>query len=104
MKTWITRNTILTTMTNTRVRKVPMRKCVVTQERFPKKDLIRVVRTPENEVVVDLSGKLNGHGAYIQKSMETLQKARKTKALDRALETEVGENVYARLEELIHEH
>ena len=45
------------------VRKIPMRKCVVTQDRFPKKELIRVVRTPENTVCVDLSGKKNGHGA-----------------------------------------
>lgn len=83
-------------------RKIPMRKCVVTQERFPKKELIRIVRTPENEVVVDLTGKRNGHGAYIQKSMETLAKARKTKALARALETEIPEEVYASLEEIIH--
>lgn len=85
------------------MRKIPMRKCVVTQERFPKKELIRIVRTPENEVVVDLTGKKNGHGAYIQKSMETLAKAKKNKALARALETEIPESVYAELEGLIHE-
>lgn len=86
---------------NTRLRKIPMRKCVVTQERFPKKELIRVVRTPENEVVVDLTGKKNGHGAYIQKSMETLEKARKNKALQRALETEIPQEVYTSLQEII---
>ncbi len=85
------------------VRKIPMRKCVVTQERFPKKELIRIVRTPENEVVVDLTGKKNGHGAYIQKSEETLQKARKSKALARALECDIPEEVYQELERLIHE-
>lgn len=78
-----------------------MRKCVVTQERFPKKELIRVVRTPENEVVVDLTGKKNGHGAYIQKSMETLAKAKKSKALERALETPIPDAVYDELERLI---
>jgi predicted RNA-binding protein YlxR (DUF448 family) len=82
-------------------RKIPMRKCVVTQERFPKKELIRVVRTPEGEVVVDVTGKKNGHGAYIQKSLETLEKAKKNKALGRALETEIPEEVYAKLEEII---
>ena len=46
------------------MRKIPMRKCVVTQERFPKKDLIRVVRTPEQTIEIDLTGKKNGHGAY----------------------------------------
>lgn len=79
-----------------------MRKCVVTQERFPKKELLRIVRTPENEVVADLSGKRNGHGAYIQKSLETLAKARKNRALDRALETEVPESVYEEIERIIH--
>ena len=52
------------------MRKIPMRKCVVTQERFPKKDLIRVVRTPEQTIEIDLTGKKNGHGAYISKSFE----------------------------------
>ena len=52
------------------MRKIPMRKCVVTQERFPKKDLIRVVRTPEKTVEIDLTGKKNGHGAYISKSLK----------------------------------
>lgn len=78
-----------------------MRKCVITQERFPKKELIRVVRTPENEVVVDLTGKQNGHGAYISRSLETLHKARKNKALARALEMEIPEEVYQELENII---
>ena len=84
------------------MRKVPMRKCVVSQERFPKKDLIRVVRTPENTIEIDTTGKLNGHGAYIQKSLETLEKARKTKLLARALEMDIPEEVYEKLEEIIH--
>ena len=50
------------------MKKIPMRKCVVTQERFPKKELIRVVRTPEGQVEIDLTGKRNGLGAYMQKS------------------------------------
>ncbi len=61
------------------MRKIPMRKCVVSNERFPKKELIRVVRTPEGEVVIDTTGKKNGHGAYIQKSKETFEKAKKNK-------------------------
>ncbi len=83
------------------MRKIPMRKCVVTQERFPKQSLIRVVRTPENEVVVDVTGKKNGHGAYIQKSMETLEKAKKTRALARALECDIPQEVYDKLEWII---
>lgn len=83
------------------MRKIPMRKCVVTQERFPKKELIRVVRTPENEIIVDRTGKKNGHGAYIQMSMETLEKAKKTRALARALEAEIPEAVWLQLEDII---
>lgn len=79
-----------------------MRKCVVTQERFPKKELIRVVRTPENEIVVDPTGKRNGHGAYVSSSLETIAKARKNKALARALEAEIPEEIYQELENMIH--
>lgn len=83
------------------MRKIPMRKCVVTQERFPKKDLIRVVRTPEKTVEIDLTGKTNGHGAYISKSLETLALAKKNKALQRALEIEIPDEVYQELETII---
>lgn len=83
------------------MRKIPMRKCVVTQERFPKKDLIRVVRTPEQTIEIDLTGKKNGHGAYIAKSLETLALAKKNKALQRALETEIPDEVYQELEVII---
>lgn len=83
------------------MRKVPMRKCVVTQERFPKKELIRIVRTPEQTIEIDITGKKNGHGAYLQKSLETVALARKNKALQRALEMEIPESVYEELEDLI---
>lgn len=83
------------------MRKIPMRKCVVTQERFPKKELIRVVRTPEQTVEIDLTGKKNGHGAYIQKSLDTLAFAKKNKALQRALEIDIPEEIYQELESII---
>lgn len=83
------------------MRKIPMRKCVVTQECFPKKDLIRVVRTPEQTIEIDLTGKKNGHGAYISKSLETLALAKKNKTLQRALETEIPDEVYQELEAII---
>ena len=83
------------------MRKIPMRKCVVTQERFPKKDLIRVVRTPEQTIEIDLTGKKNGLGAYISKSLETLALAKKNKALQRALETDIPDEVYQELEAII---
>lgn len=75
--------------------------CSVTRERFPKNELLRVVRTPEDEVKVDLTGKLNGHGAYIKKDLEVLAKAKKSKALARCLEIEVSEDIYAEIEAII---
>ncbi len=80
------------------MRKIPMRKCVVTQERFPKKELIRVVRTPEGEIIVDPTGKKNGHGAYVSRSKQTIEKARKNHALDRALETTIPQEIFDQLE------
>ena len=71
------------------------------QSNAPKKDLIRVVRTPEKTVEIDLTGKKNGHGAYISKSLETLALAKKNKALQRALETEIPDEVYQELEAII---
>lgn len=82
-------------------KKIPLRTCVITHEKFPKQELIRVVRTPENEVKVDLTGKLNGHGAYIKKDKEVIEKARKSKALDKYLETSINEDVYDELINLI---
>lgn len=83
------------------MKKIPMRKCVVTQERFPKKELIRIVRTPEDTIEIDVKGKRNGHGAYIQKSIETLEKAKKNKALERALEAPVSQEIYDELEAML---
>ncbi len=78
-------------------KKIPMRTCVITKEKCPKKDLIRVVRTPESKVVVDITGKQNGRGAYLKKDLETITKAEKTKILDRHLEIEVPKEVYEEL-------
>lgn len=84
-----------------KVKKIPMRMCSVTRERFPKVELLRVVKTPEDEVKVDLTGKLNGHGAYIKKDLEVLEKAKKTKALDRNLEIQIPETIYEEIEKII---
>ena len=83
------------------VKKTPMRTCVVTKEKLEKKDLIRVVRMPDGEVCVDLTGKKNGRGAYLKKDLEVLEKARKNKILDRILEIEVKDKVYDELNELL---
>ena len=83
------------------MKKIPMRKCVVTQEQFPKKELIRVVRTPEGTVVIDKGGRVNGHGAYIKSDLSVLELAKKKKALARALECEIPESLYEELGEMI---
>ena len=67
------------------VKKIPLRKCVVTQERLPKKDLLRIVKNNEGEVFADLSSKANGRGAYIKKDVEVLEKAIKNKSLERGM-------------------
>ena len=85
------------------MRKIPMRKCVVTQERFPKMELIRVVRTPENTVEVDPTGKKNGHGAYVSKKAETIALAKKNKALERALSVSIDDSVYEELMKYVKE-
>ena len=83
------------------MKKTLMRRCLATNESFPKKDLLRIVRTPEGEVKVDLSGKLNGKGAYISKSMEALELAKKKKVLNRALEVEIPQEIYEEIEKVI---
>ena len=84
-----------------KIKKVPMRSRVVTHEKCEKKDLIRVVRTNESEVLVDLTGKMNGRGAYIKKDIDVLKKAQKSKALDKHLEVEVPLSIYEELENII---
>ncbi len=83
-----------------KTKKIPMRMCVVTREKYPKKELIRVVRT-ENGVIVDPTGKQNGHGAYLKKDLVVFEKAQKTKILNKVLETEVPETVFEQLKETL---
>lgn len=82
-------------------RKVPMRKCVATGEMFPKKEMIRVVRSKEGEVSVDTTGKKSGRGAYVSKSEEAVAAAKKRKSLNNHLEAEIPEDVYEELLRLI---
>ena len=84
-----------------KVKKIPMRSCIVTREKFPKQELIRVVRTPNQEVIVDLTGKANGRGAYLKKDLEVFERAKKSKILDRILEIEVKKEIYEQLKNLI---
>ncbi|MBR2787644.1 MAG: YlxR family protein [Erysipelotrichaceae bacterium] len=83
------------------MKKIPMRRCLATNESFPKKELLRIVRTPEGEIKVDQTGKLNGKGAYLSKSNEALEIAKNRKVFDRALETEVPQEVYEEISRII---
>ena len=71
-----------------------MRTCVVTHEKFPKIELIRVVRTPEGTVLIDEKGKTNGRGAYLKKDKSVIEKARKTGILEKHLEIKIPEEIY----------
>jgi predicted RNA-binding protein YlxR (DUF448 family) len=77
--------------------KVPLRKCVVSNQQLPKNELIRIVKNKEGIVKVDLTGKLNGRGAYLKRDVKVIEKAIKTKKLDRHLETSIPEKIYDEL-------
>ena len=79
-------------------RKIPQRQCVGCRVMKDKKALVRVVKTPENEVVLDLTGKKSGRGAYVCPEMECLKKARKSRALERAFELSIPDEVYDAME------
>ena len=88
-------------MTNTTIRKIPTRRCTGCGEHFPKNTLIRVLRTPEGEVILDLTGKKSGRGAYICKKAACLKKARKSRRIEASLECSIPEDIYDRMEEEI---
>ena len=83
------------------MKKIPLRTCVVTREKLEKKDLIRVVRTPDGKVEIDETGKLNGRGAYLKRDIEVINKAQKNKILNKHLEVEVNGEVFDELKRLI---
>lgn len=83
------------------MKKVPMRMCVACREMKPKKELIRVVRTPEDEIVADETGRRNGRGAYLCRAEACFNKALKTRALDRALEQPLSQEAADYLRQVI---
>ncbi len=84
-----------------KVKKIPMRMCNGCMEMKPKKELIRVVKTNEEEVLVDLTGKKSGRGAYVCKNIECLEKAFKAKRLNKNLQTNISDDIYNKLKEEI---
>lgn len=84
-------------MKQTKIKKIPQRKCVGCNEMKDKKDLLRIVRSPEGDISLDLTGKKPGRGAYVCRSKECITKAVKGKRLESALEKTVSDEVYAKL-------
>ena len=82
-------------------KKIPLRKCVITGEQHPKGEMFRVVRTPECDVVIDLTGKVRGHGVYVSKDKTAIANAKKRNLLDRFLEVKVPDEIYDQLMELL---
>ena len=81
-------------VSNMNKKKIPLRKCLGCSEIFPKKELIRIVKTKEGEIFLDLKGKLNGRGAYICKKIDCYEKAYKSKRLNKAFESEISKELY----------
>ncbi len=84
-----------------KVRKIPLRTCVVTKEKLPKQELLRIVRTPEGSVMIDEGGKMNGRGAYIKRDVQVLEQARKKKVLERHLECSIDDSVYEEIKSVL---
>ena len=84
-----------------KTKKIPRRTCLVTREKYPKGELIRIVRTPEGQVVIDETGRTNGHGAYLKKDLEVFERAKKTNILSRTLEVEIPDTIFEQLKDII---
>ncbi len=84
-------------------KKLILRTCVLTKETLEKKDLIRIVRSKDGVVSVDLTGKANGRGAYLKKDKDIIAKAKETKILDKKLEVKVPDEIYTTLLEIVNE-
>lgn len=82
-------------------RKIPLRTCVVTNEKLDKRDLLRIVRDKDMNVKVDLTGKMNGRGAYIKKDINVLEEAIKKKSLERKLECNISDGVYDEIRKIL---
>ena len=77
-----------------KMKKIPMRTCVITKEKCEKRDLLRIVRTPLGDVILDPTGKANGRGAYLKRDKEVIKKAKTSKILERILEVNIPASIY----------
>ncbi len=89
---------------NVKQRKIPMRQCLGCNEHKPKNELLRVLRTPDGEIVLDFTGKRSGRGAYICYDSKCLKKARKSKRIESNLEVSISDEIYEHMESELEEH
>lgn len=89
---------------NVKQKKIPMRQCLGCNEHKPKKEMLRVLRTPEGEVLLDFTGKKSGRGAYICYDAKCLKKARKSKRIDNNLGVNITDDIYDRMESELEEY
>ena len=81
--------------------KIPMRRCIVSGESFPKKELLRIVKTPEGDIRVDLTGKMNGKGAYIKKDCDVLNLLKEKNILEKTFQTKVDSSIYDEIKSVL---
>ena len=81
--------------------KIPMRRCIVTGESLPKKELLRIVKTPEGELKVDPTGKLNGKGAYIKKDVSIIELLKKNSTIERTFGIKVSDSIYEEIKKVL---
>lgn len=84
-----------------KAKKIPMRMCTGCMQMFDKRELVRVVKSPDGEVSLDLTGKKSGRGAYVCKNVECFNKARKKHAFERAFDIQISDSIYEKMEEEI---
>ena len=84
-----------------KTKKIPMRTCIITKEKLEKKELLRIVRTSDGNIIVDASSKANGRGVYLKKNIEVIIKAEKSKILERILGVEIPSNIYEEAKDLV---
>lgn len=85
-------------------KKIPLRKCTGCGEMKPKKELVRVVKTPDDRVLIDLTGRVNGRGAYICPNPECLKIARKARRIEKSFQMQIPDEVYDKMEEELKNH
>ena len=84
-----------------KTKKIPLRTCIVTKENLPKSELLRIVRTPDGDIEVDESGKLNGRGDYIKQDLSVLESLQRSKLLEKKLECKIEDSVYEQIKNII---